>query len=193
VWRLSTKQISALIQALEIAKNLPETISKITSASEELAKINSEISNLDKKLETLNAINNQIIVINRNVSDLQKLNESQSPVLSQETLQPTAVANNELNNWEYVSKTWQSVKTKVEDLIDNLSDGRRRGKYGSMSRYNYIDVSKALVSDQVISEDQARALTRLDELFRRVKNQRVGVTNEMKNIFENDSKVILKI
>jgi hypothetical protein len=74
---------------------------------------------------------------------------------------------NKLNNWGKLNWVWDDVTGRLELLIvEQVTDGRRLGKYNRIPRTDYHDVVVALWNDDFIDDENLYdALVEVNELF----------------------------
>jgi hypothetical protein len=185
IWKLSVRQISTAFEALRTAKDLPAHVTHLTEAADRIQVMNREFADLREKLGDLDAISEKLEIANRRIADLQKLTE-QRPIDAAQDPTPDSPAHlSEIENWEAVSQIWFDVKDYVESKIDDLWDGRRRRKYSSIPRYTYDDITALMVSDGLISEEEAKIVNQMDGAFRSLRNRKTPVTPERVQAFRS--------
>jgi len=184
IWNVSVRQLREAIDALNAAKQLPTTIAELTAASARLQDVNRDIIGLRDTLGDLDAINLQLEKANRQIADLQKLSEERPPEVILDGEVPQENVNDELANWDAVSKLWFDVKDYVEDKIERITDGRKRRKYNPIPRYTYSEITALLQSDEVITPDEAAAIDDMDRAFRSLRNRKTPVTPDRVAAFQ---------
>lgn len=175
LWQLGIKQLSAAVQAIETAKTLPDTISKLTDASTRLQTVNSELVSLRDQLSALDGISERIQVVSRQLADIERRSDEVIPA----AVPPAAGAERRRPNSQLVdqaSEIWHEVRDGIEKLITSIPDGRVRRKYNSVTRYQYGEVASYLVNDAKLTERQAAALNEIDAAYRSIRNRRTEVT-----------------
>lgn len=184
IWKVSVRQLREAIEALNAAKKLPSTIAELTAASDRLQEVNRDIAGLRDTLGDLDAINQQLEKANRQIADLQKFSEERPPELILEGEAQGETVPGEIENWETVSKLWFDVKDYVENIIENIRDGRKRRKYNPIPRYTYMEITNLLEGDGIISAETAAAIDEMDGAFRSLRNRKTPVTSERVAAFE---------
>jgi hypothetical protein len=189
IWRLTIKQLTAAISAIETAKELPATIDRLNDASAQLIKVNQELTSLKEVLVNIDSINDSLEVANRRLADLQRAADLQRVAVAEEPAPlpdkngAALLKRSDVENWETVGMIWREVKDRVEAMIDRIPDGRVRRKYNTITRYQYAEVASFLRSDGLLTQAQANALMEMDGNFRSIRNRRTEVTQNVLDQF----------
>jgi len=202
IYRITYKQLSGLIEAINTAKTLPTIITQLTDAGsnlenvkEQVITLKNQMAFLDEKMANIERINESLEKITRNVADLQTIIEAQdrsesipaSNVVASAPDQVEPTAANEASeaeesitmNWQRFTEIWAGIKEKVEEKIASIQDGRKRRKYNVATRYTYDAIADYLLSDGLITDEQYRALTQADAIFRSYRNRRMQISRNL--------------
>jgi hypothetical protein len=182
IWRLTGRPLSDVVEALKIAKDIPGTLEKLGDAVAKLQEANAQFKTLKQSLdESLEGVNDRIEIANRQLADLQKSAEQTQlePIEPSVAGKAKVKAEAEVDNWTKVSLDWFAVRDYVEGVIDKISDGRKRRKYNSVSRYYYEPVTDLLLGDKLIDSNTALTVNKMDRAFRSLRNKRTPVTPAM--------------
>ncbi len=181
--KVALEQLSAAINAMNEAKNLPNHIAGLVKAAEELRGVNRELVSLNDRIGQFDLITEQLDIVSRRIDDLQKITEERPAEIVVEA--DGAVEHPvDIDRFEAAAELWFYAKAHIEGLIEAIVDGRVRRKYSSIPRYRYDDITSLLVRDRLITKDQADAINAMDAAFRSIRNRKRAVTPEMLASFE---------
>lgn len=172
IWNMAVKQLSNAAKALMEAKQLPETLVRITEASDRLSSFNTSMETLRSRLELLDDINAKLSVAGGQLEAM----ESRARGEGNGGVQPGGPPG-EAENWEKLNALWQDAKFELERLVSSVSDGRVRRKYNALPRHQYYDVLDCLTTDGLVSPAEAKAYRKMNELYLSHRNRRVPVTD----------------
>lgn len=83
-----------------------------------------------------------------------------------------------VENWERMRMTWADARERLERLIvENISDGRKRRKYGNLPRYSYEAVIDNLRKDKYLSPEAAAKLIAMNARFLALRRARAATRN----------------
>lgn len=181
--KVALEQLSAAINAMNEAKNLPTHIAGLVKAAEELRGVNRELVSLNDRIGQFDLITEQLDIVSRRIDDLQKITEERPAEIIVEA-DRAAEDPVDVDRFEAAAELWFSAKAHVEGLIEAIVDGRVRRKYSSIPRYRYDDITNLLVRDRLITREQADAVNAMDAAFRSIRNRKRAVTPGMLESFE---------
>ena len=177
--KIAIEQLSAAINAMNEAKNLPNHIAGLVKASEELRGVNRELISLNEKIGQFDLITEQLVGVNRRIDDLQKITEERPPEGPVEATGQKEEVTVDVDSWDTAAELWFAAKEYVEEIIENIPDGRMRRPFNSIQRYRYDEITKRLVGGGFITREKADAINAMDEAFRSIRNRKRSVTPEM--------------
>ncbi len=99
-------------------------------------------------------------------------------------------------NWQKLREIWYKNTSRIEAMIADISDGRKKLKYDRMSRYQYEPIITALAVDGIITPAVAEASKKLNRIFlsyrprnRPVPDEIVGVASTLGVQLETEMKL----
>jgi hypothetical protein len=88
-------------------------------------------------------------------------------------------SNGEEQNWEILRELWYANTGRLESVISNIADGRRKLKYDRTPRYRYEPVIAMLEADGLITPGVATASRKLNSIFMAHKSRKRPVAAEV--------------
>jgi len=161
-------RLPKIIEALRHFNDLRTPIWDLRTSVQALlaADLKGQLADLASSVE---AAQKQLAELQRHSADERALpavaDQSQSPLVSQD-------------KWEEMRTIWTEVREKLEQLIDDIPDGRVRRKYDGISRYSYADISKTLLKDGFIDNSTSKAIERMNETFLSSRRRARPITND---------------
>jgi len=174
VWRLTIKQLSAALRALDVAKEMPDLAAKLDDLGAKFVNLRSQISQFEEKLPDTSAWLDRFEQLTRLSTDLQKqLDNLQNTPSGDVSVQIIGSVDNE-DLRDHISDAWWKIKETIESKINSM-DGRKKRKYNGLTRYTYDEVGPLLVRDGILNREQGSALAQADTTYRSLRNRRLPV------------------
>lgn len=182
IWKLTIRQLSAALKAVETAKELPELATKIEDLGSVIRVVEAELRSLEERLPQTDVWTEKLESLNRLASDLQQRLDA----LPSAAATTTAVKGqpNEAAIREEISNIWRDIKSDIETKIEHL-DGRRRRKYASVTRYTYEEVADLLFRDEQINKNQLVVINKADSKYRSLRNGKLPVSSDTLKEFQS--------
>ncbi len=118
--------------------------------------IGSQRKRLDKVIDKLA---DRVTKVDQRLGAVQEIVE-QPPAVVPNTGSPVSTV-----SWEKFRHDWKEARDRIEHVVDNITDGRVRGKYERTPRYSYADLISMLKADGFLSAGTAQSLSKLNEAY----------------------------
>lgn len=156
--------------ALYKLKTIVEVVSKLNDSK-------SSISELRQSVQTLSDIDiskqladlkESVEAAQKQLLEMQRHSVDERPIVTDAIIAPPIEVNmlQEENSWLKIREIWGVSRDYLEKAISTrITDGRRRRKYETMTRYNYAEIIDLLLQDGAISNSAADAAQNMNRKF----------------------------
>lgn len=169
------KTVARLIRDfIEARGPIYELGSTITKVEAQVSALSETGDRLSKMEPTIKEIAEKIEGTYAQIASLQRLAVSERTEASPEELPSDAVngsgmqaaqAPTEDRNWERLRELWNANGERLDEVIESVSDKRRRSRFQRMPRTNYPAIIDALAEARLISEPAREASLKLHSVF----------------------------
>jgi hypothetical protein len=91
-----------------------------------------------------------------------------------------------LENWERLRSIWTDVRDHIEaQFVETIKDGRTARRYDAIPRNSYAKLIDALLDDELISAEQAKAFKEMNSRFLSLRRRARQITPDIIRDFAN--------
>ncbi len=162
-----------LQKTVEDLKNLEPVIH---SLKEQVQGFGGHMTLIDKKIDAARKQVSELQV--ETVSNRTDAEEAPQPALAG-LIRNAAHESSEDENWQELREIWKKNTHRIEYVIDNIADGRKKVAYDRLPRTNYDRIVNKLQGQDVITAAAANASRSLNELFNRYRPRNRRVPDEV--------------
>lgn len=168
------KTIARLISDFIVARgpiySLGTTITEVEKSVETLSR---EVDRLSKLEPTIREMSEKIEETFAQIANLQRFavsersgtTEEEPAVQSAGRTQSAPPQPQEDKNWERLRELWNANGERLDEVIGNISDKRRRARFQKMPKTNYPAIINALADEKHINEAARNASLELHRIF----------------------------
>lgn len=191
------KLISDFIEARGPIYALGTTITQVEAS---VAALSGTVDRLSKLEPTIKEIAAKIEGTYAQLASLQRLQVSERSDAGPDSVQPTdgpstgaAISSTEDHNWERLRELWNANGERLDEVIENIPDKRRRTRFQRMPRTNYPAIIDALAEADFLSEAARNASQELHATFmsykprnRKIPNSAVAALEVLDKMLEHE-------
>ena len=176
------KTISRLISDFIVARGPIYSLgSTIAEVEKSVGLLSREVDRLSKLEPTIREMAEKIEETFAQIANLQRLTVSERtnpPENPNEPAPAAAEIGEEDRNWERLRELWNNNGERLDDVIERISDKRRRGRFQRMPKTNYPAIINALGDAGCISEPARNASLQLHSTFMSYKPRNRKIPDE---------------